>query len=50
LVGQFNEPQPGWDGQFNGRPAPTGIYVVQLDMQFTDGSAVTIQRHVTLVR
>jgi gliding motility-associated-like protein len=50
LVADLNAPQPGWDGQFRGRPAPTGVYVVQLEMTFTDGSTVTTERHVTLVR
>lgn len=50
LVADLNAPQPGWDGTHRGTPAPTGVYVVQLDMTFTDGTAVTTQRHVTLVR
>ena len=50
LVADLNAPQPGWDGQFRGSPAPTGVYVVQLEMTFTDGSTVTTERHVTLVR
>ena len=50
LVADLNTPQPGWDGTFRGQPAPTGVYVVHLDLTFTDGSTVTTSRHVTLVR
>jgi gliding motility-associated-like protein len=50
LVADLTEPQPGWDGQFRGQPAPTGVYVVHLEMAFTDGASVTTSRHVALVR
>lgn len=50
LVADLNAPQPGWDGTQRGKPAPSGVYVVHLDMTFTDGTSVTTQRHVALVR
>lgn len=40
----------GWDGTQRERAAPSGVYAVQLNMHFSDGTRIQTSRHVTLVR
>jgi gliding motility-associated-like protein len=40
----------GWDGTVNGRPAPAGVYIYQLDVRFLDGVVQTFSGDVTLLR
>lgn len=40
----------GWNGQYNGKPQPMGVYVVILDVVTSTGKRVTKQGNVTLVR
>ncbi len=39
-----------WDGQFNGRPALTGVYAYYIDAKFLDGSEQILKGTITLVR
>ncbi|KAA5534708.1 T9SS type B sorting domain-containing protein [Taibaiella lutea] len=40
----------GWDGTFNDKPQPMGVYVYTIDIITDSGSAFTRQGNVTLVR
>ncbi len=46
----INDPTQGWDGQTNGRKAPTGVYVWAAKVRYTDGRSETLTGDVTLVR
>jgi len=51
---QFNFPisisNYGWDGSFNGRKAPTGVYLYQFEIEFIDGEQLIKTGEVILVR
>lgn len=40
----------GWDGTFNGKPQPTGVYVYMVDAVTLEGKEVKLQGNVTLIR
>jgi len=40
----------GWDGNFNGKKASSGVYVYKLKAIFTDGDIQNVSGNVTLVR
>lgn len=42
--------QEGWDGSQREKEAPSGVYAVQLILDFADGTHLETIRHVTLVR
>jgi gliding motility-associated-like protein len=44
------DPAFGWNGMYNGAPAPTGAYVYSLTMRFSDGTQQQLQGTVILVR
>jgi gliding motility-associated-like protein len=43
----FNE---GWDGSYNGRAMPSGVYVYLLNYQLGDGSLASLKGSFTLIR
>lgn len=45
-----NEPAQGWDGQFEGRSAPTGVYTYRIDIEYIDGHREVAHGDVTLLR
>ncbi len=45
-----NNPQFGWDGNFEGQPLDPAVFVWQAEMEFVDGSAKVFYGDVTLVR
>ncbi|MDR3680461.1 MAG: gliding motility-associated C-terminal domain-containing protein [Flavipsychrobacter sp.] len=40
----------GWDGKFNNKPQPEGVYIYSIDVQFTNGDQEHYQGNVTLLR
>jgi gliding motility-associated-like protein len=40
----------GWDGTFNGKPQPMGVYVYMIDATTSTGKRFTKQGNVTLIR
>jgi|GEM_PF-510365 len=40
----------GWDGRFNGKDQPLGVYVYLIDVEFENGSKEHYQGNVTLLR
>ena len=42
--------QPLWDGMIKGRPAPTGVYVYYVLLDFIDGVQLKLHGDVTLIR
>ncbi len=45
-----NVPQEFWDGSFNGKTSPPGVYVWQLEIELVDGSSQRLTGDVTLLR
>ncbi|WP_367390211.1 gliding motility-associated C-terminal domain-containing protein [Lewinella sp. LCG006] len=45
-----NDPLFGWDGWFNGSPAPSAVYVYFVEVEFTDGTVLVLKGDVVLVR
>lgn len=45
-----NTPELGWDGTFQGEPAPPGVYVWMMDVDFRNGNRRVERGSVTLVR
>ena len=45
-----NDPAEGWDGNQRNTQAPSGVYAIQLILDFADGTHLETLRHVTLVR
>ncbi|NQX98380.1 MAG: CotH kinase family protein, partial [Flavobacteriales bacterium] len=43
-------PTDGWDGNFKGKKASSGVYVYMLKVTFTEGSVVNKSGNITLVR
>lgn len=43
-------PQEFWDGNFNGKISPPGVYVWQLELELVDGSTQLLTGDVTLLR
>jgi gliding motility-associated-like protein len=50
LVFQSNSPYLGWDGNYNGKPQPIGVYAYTLDATFDDGTKTTKKGDITLIR
>ncbi|MDO7741092.1 MAG: gliding motility-associated C-terminal domain-containing protein, partial [Flavobacteriales bacterium] len=44
------DPAEGWDGNQRNTEAPSGVYAIQLILDFADGTHLETLRHVTLVR
>ncbi|MEZ4930466.1 MAG: gliding motility-associated C-terminal domain-containing protein, partial [Chitinophagales bacterium] len=49
MTGNTN-PRGAWDGTFNSKPAPNGVYAYQIEATLFDGSKKTISGTVTLIR
>ncbi len=49
LVFQSKNPEDQWDGTFNSKDAPAGVYLYQLEMNTCDG-AVKMRGDITLIR
>ncbi|MDP4213720.1 MAG: gliding motility-associated C-terminal domain-containing protein [Bacteroidota bacterium] len=47
---EANDPQFGWNGLLNGKPADTGTYVYFVTIAFTDGSTQLFKGTVVLIR
>ena len=45
-----NDPVEGWNGNQRNTQAPSGVYAIQLILDFADGTHLETLRHVTLVR
>lgn len=45
-----NDPTSGWDGRFQGKDSPPGVYVWFLNIEYVDGSQELRHGNVTLVR
>jgi len=45
-----NDISTGWDGLFNGRALPIGVYVVRAEVEFIDREVITYTRDVTLAK
>ncbi len=50
LVYNNTNPSQGWDGNVNGRPAPSDVYVYTIMLRFPNGREVTESGNVTLIR
>ena len=50
LVFQTINPTIGWDGTYNGQPAPVDVYVWEADAFCTSGKEITKKGNVTLLR
>ncbi|MCB0401824.1 MAG: CotH kinase family protein [Flavobacteriales bacterium] len=50
LVFSASSQDNGWDGNYNGQKAASGVYVYKLRAVFTDGDVVTKNGDITLVR
>ena len=54
MFGQQNfktdDPTFGWDGNFKGKEAPSGVYVYYITVQYQDGTTEAITGNVTLIR
>ncbi len=48
--GMPNNPEMGWDGTYRDEPAPPGIYVYQIILQFRDGQESLIKGDFTLFK
>jgi gliding motility-associated-like protein len=42
--------KPGWDGTYNGKQQPVGVYVYVLTMTMQDGTVVNKKGTVNLIR
>ncbi|PWT73382.1 MAG: hypothetical protein C5B59_13615 [Bacteroidetes bacterium] len=49
-VFESNNPDYGWDGNFNGKPQPMDVYAYTLDAVFFDGKKITKTGDITLIR
>lgn len=45
-----NEPEIGWDGTTQGKPADTGIYLYSMTVEFIDGEVVLYSGEINLLR
>ncbi|MBC7778240.1 MAG: gliding motility-associated C-terminal domain-containing protein [Phycisphaerae bacterium] len=45
-----NDEQQGWDGVFRKKPAPTGVYIYYLELEYYDGIVEKKKGDVTLIR
>ena len=49
-VFETNDINQGWDGTYNGKPQPLGVYVYTLDAETYTGKRVTKQGNITVIR
>ena len=49
-VFQTTDPSEGWDGNYNGKPAPVGVYVWEADAFCSSGKEIKKSGNVTLLR
>jgi large repetitive protein len=47
---QANNPNDGWNGQFNGKDVQTGVYTYVIELEYLDGEMETLTGTVTLVK
>ena len=45
-----NSASEGWDGQFEGRICPAGVYAYQIDIRFIDGTIMSYKGDVTILK
>jgi len=45
-----NDPNAGWDGKINGKPAMAGVYTYTLDMVCTNGQVIKYFGNVTIIQ
>ncbi len=45
-----NHPELGWDGRFQGKQMPPGVYVFWAELEFSDGATEVFKGDVTLIR
>ncbi|SNS78464.1 gliding motility-associated C-terminal domain-containing protein [Ekhidna lutea] len=50
LIFESNSKDIGWDGYYQGKLAPSGVYVYKLEIRYSDGSDFTTVGDVTLIR
>lgn len=50
MIFQSNQPTVGWDGNYQGKAQPSGVYVYQVEVTFNDGSRDSKKGTVTLIR
>ncbi|MEL7020289.1 MAG: gliding motility-associated C-terminal domain-containing protein, partial [Bacteroidota bacterium] len=46
----INDQSAGWDGNFRSRPAPAGVYVWYLEVEYIDGVREILKGNTTLIR
>ena len=49
-VGAINDETVGWDGTYNGKAQPTGVYIYIIKLTSMDGSVITKKGSITLTR
>ncbi|MBL7719322.1 MAG: gliding motility-associated C-terminal domain-containing protein, partial [Flavipsychrobacter sp.] len=47
---ETNDINQGWDGNFNGKPQPIGVYVYTVEASTPKGKRLVKQGNVTLIR
>ncbi len=50
LIFQTTDPSVGWDGTYKGQPQEIGVYVYQLETQFSNGISKIRSGNITLIR
>ncbi|MCC7504513.1 MAG: hypothetical protein IT259_04390, partial [Saprospiraceae bacterium] len=45
-----NDEQRGWNGQFRGKDAQTGVYVWYVEAEYADGFVESLRGNTTLIR
>ena len=50
IVFQTNNPNQGWDGNYNGKPQPMDVYAYTLEAIYFDGTRTTRKGDITLIR
>ncbi|CAA9211081.1 MAG: hypothetical protein AVDCRST_MAG95-117 [uncultured Adhaeribacter sp.] len=50
IIFESKQPNQGWDGRVNGRPAPVGTYIYSLTAQDLNGQTISRTGSVTLVK
>ena len=46
----FNEPNEGWDGNVQGRPVESGVYILIIDYVDWEGNRQIFKKDITVVR
>jgi gliding motility-associated-like protein len=46
----INNPTSGWDGNFNGSPMPSGVFMYQMEVQCAEGEVFPLTGTMTLIR